>query len=25
LTSAVRGQLRDPASRAEAISLIQGG
>lgn len=25
MTSAVRGQLRDPASRAEAISLIQGG
>ena len=24
MTSAVRGQLRDPASRAEAISLIQG-
>ena len=24
MTSAVRGQLRDPASRAEAISLVQG-
>ena len=24
LTSAVRGQLRDPASRAEAMALISG-
>jgi GTP cyclohydrolase IA len=25
ITSAVRGQLRDPATRAEAMSLLQGG
>ena len=25
ITSAVRGQLRDPATRAEAMSLLLGG